>query len=68
VKPGKWENINRLQRRRSQGRQRGRASGRPDIRARRRLVIDARYKLAELPAARDHLDRGPFGKIVIELG
>jgi NADPH:quinone reductase-like Zn-dependent oxidoreductase len=31
-------------------------------------VIDARYKLADLPAALDHLDRGPFGKIVIELG
>jgi NADPH:quinone reductase-like Zn-dependent oxidoreductase len=31
-------------------------------------VIDARYKLADLPAALDHLDRGPFGKIVIEVG
>jgi NADPH:quinone reductase-like Zn-dependent oxidoreductase len=31
-------------------------------------VIDASYKLADLPAALDHLDRGPFGKIVIELG
>jgi NADPH:quinone reductase-like Zn-dependent oxidoreductase len=30
-------------------------------------TIDARYKLAELPKALDHLDRGPFGKIVIEL-
>jgi len=30
-------------------------------------TIDARYKLADLPAALDHLDRGPFGKIVIEL-
>jgi len=31
-------------------------------------VIDARYKLADLPAALDHLDRGPFGKIVVEVG
>lgn len=30
-------------------------------------VIDRVYPLAELPAALDHLDRGPFGKIVIEL-
>ena len=30
-------------------------------------TIDARYKLPELPKALDHLDRGPFGKIVIEL-
>ncbi|WP_409568129.1 zinc-dependent alcohol dehydrogenase family protein [Methylobacterium sp. E-066] len=28
-------------------------------------VIDRRYALDELPAALDHLDRGPFGKIVI---
>ena len=33
-----------------------------------RPVIDARYPLADLPAALDHLDRGPFGKIVIEVG
>jgi NADPH:quinone reductase-like Zn-dependent oxidoreductase len=31
-------------------------------------TIDARYKLADLPAALDHLDRGPFGKVVIEVG
>jgi NADPH:quinone reductase-like Zn-dependent oxidoreductase len=31
-------------------------------------VIAQRYPLAELPAALAHLDRGPFGKIVIELG
>lgn len=30
-------------------------------------VIDARYAFADLPAALDHLDRGAFGKIVIEL-
>jgi NADPH:quinone reductase-like Zn-dependent oxidoreductase len=30
-------------------------------------VIDARYALADLPLALDHLDRGPFGKIVIEM-
>ncbi|WP_158818314.1 NAD(P)-dependent alcohol dehydrogenase [Methylocapsa sp. S129] len=30
-------------------------------------VIDARYKLADLPRALDHLDRGPFGKIVVEM-
>ncbi|KQS98043.1 MULTISPECIES: zinc-dependent alcohol dehydrogenase family protein [unclassified Rhizobium] len=30
-------------------------------------VIDARYKLEDLQAALDHLDRGPFGKIVIDL-
>jgi len=30
-------------------------------------TIDARYKLADLPAALYHLDRGPFGKIVMEL-
>ncbi|WP_296943167.1 NAD(P)-dependent alcohol dehydrogenase [uncultured Massilia sp.] len=29
-------------------------------------AIDARYPLAGLPAAFDHLDRGAFGKIVIE--
>jgi NADPH:quinone reductase-like Zn-dependent oxidoreductase len=31
-------------------------------------VIDASYKLGDLPAALDHLDRGAFGKIVIEVG
>ena len=31
-------------------------------------VIDTRYPLAELPAALDHLDRGAFGKLVIDLG
>jgi NADPH:quinone reductase-like Zn-dependent oxidoreductase len=30
-------------------------------------VIERRYPIAELPAALDHLDRGPFGKIVIEM-
>ena len=30
-------------------------------------VIDKRYALSELPAALDHLDRGPFGKVVVEL-
>lgn len=30
-------------------------------------VIDTIHPLAELPAALDQLDRGPFGKIVIEL-
>jgi NADPH:quinone reductase-like Zn-dependent oxidoreductase len=30
-------------------------------------VIDSRYPLADLPAALDHLDRGPFGKIVIDV-
>ncbi len=30
-------------------------------------VIDRRYPLAELPAALDHLDGGPFGKIVLEM-
>ena len=29
-------------------------------------VIDKRYGFADLPAALDHLDRGAFGKIVIE--
>jgi NADPH:quinone reductase-like Zn-dependent oxidoreductase len=29
-------------------------------------VIGKRYRLDELPAALDHLDRGPFGKIVLE--
>lgn len=31
-----------------------------------RPVIEARYGLDELPVALDHLDRGAFGKIVIE--
>jgi NADPH:quinone reductase-like Zn-dependent oxidoreductase len=30
-------------------------------------VIDTRYPMAELHAALDHLDRGAFGKIVVEL-
>jgi len=30
-------------------------------------VIDRRYAFGELPAALDHLDRGPFGKLVIEM-
>lgn len=29
--------------------------------------IDTRYAMADVPAALDHLDRGPFGKIVIEM-
>ena len=31
-------------------------------------VIGAEYGFAELPAALDHLDRGPFGKIVLRTG
>ncbi|MVA25040.1 NAD(P)-dependent alcohol dehydrogenase (plasmid) [Agrobacterium vitis] len=30
-------------------------------------VVDSRYPLADLPAALDHLDKGPFGKIVIDV-
>ncbi|MCP3135943.1 zinc-dependent alcohol dehydrogenase family protein [Pyxidicoccus xibeiensis] len=30
-------------------------------------VIDASYPLSELPAALEHLDRGPFGKLVIRV-
>lgn len=30
-------------------------------------VIDKRYPSKDLPAALDHLDRGPFGKIVIDM-
>ena len=30
-------------------------------------VIDAEYKLADLPTALDHLTKGPFGKIVIRM-
>jgi NADPH:quinone reductase-like Zn-dependent oxidoreductase len=30
-------------------------------------VIDAEYAFADLPRALDHLDRGPFGKIVIKV-
>ena len=30
-------------------------------------VIDARYAFDDLPAALDHLDRGPFGKVVVEV-
>ncbi len=33
-----------------------------------RPVIDARYALADLPAALDHLERGAFGKVVVEIG
>lgn len=32
-----------------------------------RPVIDRRHPLAALPAALDHLDRGAFGKIVVEI-
>lgn len=31
-------------------------------------VIDRRYPFDALPAALDHLDRGPFGKVVVEMG
>ncbi len=30
-------------------------------------IIGARYRLEDLPDALDHLDRGPFGKIVIDM-
>lgn len=30
-------------------------------------VIDAVYDFVDLPDALDHLDRGPFGKIVVKL-
>jgi NADPH:quinone reductase-like Zn-dependent oxidoreductase len=30
-------------------------------------VIDAEYAFTDLPAALDHLDRGPFGKIVVRV-
>lgn len=33
-----------------------------------RPVIDAVYKMGDLNAALDHLERGPFGKIVVEVG
>lgn len=36
-------------------------------RIRLKPVIDSRYALADLPAAFDHLDRGAFGKIVIDV-
>lgn len=32
-----------------------------------RPVVDSRYPLTELPAALDHLDSGPFGKIVVDV-
>ncbi|RDJ21789.1 NAD(P)-dependent alcohol dehydrogenase [Bosea caraganae] len=31
-------------------------------------VIDKRYTFEQVPEAFDHLDRGPFGKIVVEVG
>ncbi|WP_307866262.1 zinc-binding dehydrogenase [Mycolicibacterium sp. GESEQ-9] len=31
-------------------------------------VIGAHYPFEDLPAALDHVDRGPFGKIVVEVG
>ena len=31
-------------------------------------VVDSCYSLSELPDALDHLDRGPFGKLVITVG
>jgi NADPH:quinone reductase-like Zn-dependent oxidoreductase len=36
-------------------------------RIRLKPVIDSRYPLADLSAAFDHLDRGAFGKIVIDV-
>lgn len=30
-------------------------------------IIDARYSFDALPEALDHLDRGPFGKVVVEI-
>jgi NADPH:quinone reductase-like Zn-dependent oxidoreductase len=30
-------------------------------------IIDARYSFDALPDALDHLDRGPFGKVVVEV-
>jgi NADPH:quinone reductase-like Zn-dependent oxidoreductase len=30
-------------------------------------VVDAVYPLAEFPKALEHLDRGPFGKLVIRV-
>jgi NADPH:quinone reductase-like Zn-dependent oxidoreductase len=36
-------------------------------RTRLKPVIDRRYPLKDLPAALDHLDRGPFGKIVLTM-
>jgi len=36
-------------------------------RATLRPVIDTRYPMTALPEALDHLDRGPFGKIVVEM-
>lgn len=35
--------------------------------ARLKPVIDSRFPLADLPAALDRLDEGPFGKIVVDL-
>ncbi|MBK1840327.1 NAD(P)-dependent alcohol dehydrogenase [Azospirillum sp. YIM B02556] len=32
-----------------------------------RPVIDSHYSFADLPAALDHLDKGPFGKVVIDV-
>lgn len=32
-----------------------------------RPVLDQTYGLADLPAALDHLDRGPFGKLVVRM-
>jgi len=31
-------------------------------------IIEAVYKMDDLNAALDHLDRGPFGKLVVEVG
>jgi NADPH:quinone reductase-like Zn-dependent oxidoreductase len=31
-------------------------------------VVDAVYKMADFTDALDHLDRGPFGKVVVEIG
>lgn len=32
-----------------------------------RPVVDRRYRLSDLTAALEHLDRGPFGKVVVEM-
>ncbi|OKH80086.1 hypothetical protein EB73_34125 [Mycobacterium sp. SWH-M3] len=31
-------------------------------------IVGARHPFDDLPAALDHLDRGPFGKIVVDVG
>ena len=36
-------------------------------RLRLKPVIDAQYDFIDLPSALNHLDRGPFGKIVVRI-